>query len=269
MANVDDSQVVPEYYEFMKELLIDEMSIKTQIPAKVIVARDTRASGPHLLKALLACLKATSVEVVDYGYLTTPQLHYMVRCANTKDTQYEYGEATEEGYYRKTVTAFKTVMRGRTSNGNVTVDCANGVGGPKLRELIKYLPTAKEGGVDIKVVNDNVVKPEALNYEVRILDTLRRVQQYTESRPRLVWRGLRQDQTACSTLFKSRDSRALCLIRWRRGPHRLLLQRHRQRLQTSRRRPHRNPCRIVHRRAGQERWHRIKDQGRGRTNRLR
>ena len=52
-------------------------------------------------------------------------------------------------------------------NGSVTVDCANGVGGPKLRELIKYLPTPAEGGLEIKVVNDDVVEPERLNHQVR------------------------------------------------------------------------------------------------------
>ena len=59
-------------------------------------------------------------------------------------------------------------MHGRKPNGGVTVDCANGVGGPKLRELVKYLPTTAEGGLDIKVVNDDVVKPDRLNYQVSI-----------------------------------------------------------------------------------------------------
>ena len=91
-----------------------------------------------------------------------------MRCINTLNSPYEFGEPTEEGYYKKTANAFKTIMHGRSINGSVTVDCANGVGGPKLRELIKYLPSAKDGGIDIKVVNDDVVKPEALNLDVGI-----------------------------------------------------------------------------------------------------
>ena len=129
-------------------------------------ARDTRASGPQLVTALKAALDAVDVEYTDYGILTTPQLHYIVRCVNTLNTPYAFGEPTEQGYYEKMSKAFKTIMHGRTISGPVTVDCANGVGGPKLRELIKYLPTAKEGGIGIKVVNDDVVKPEALNFEV-------------------------------------------------------------------------------------------------------
>ena len=37
------------------------------------------------------------------GLLTTPQLHYIVCCENT---QGEYGEPTEEGYYKKLSDAF-------------------------------------------------------------------------------------------------------------------------------------------------------------------
>lgn len=98
--------------------------------------------------------------------MTTPQLHYLVRCINTKGTPHEYGKIAEEGYYEKTAAAFAKAMKGRKANGGVTVDCANGVGGEKLRKLIEYLPTAADGGVEIKVVNDDVVHPERLNHQV-------------------------------------------------------------------------------------------------------
>lgn len=55
-------------------------------------------------------------------------------------------------------------MRGVKVKGSLTVDCANGVGGPKLRELIKYLP--EDTGLDIKIVNDDVINPDSLNFEV-------------------------------------------------------------------------------------------------------
>lgn len=135
-------------------------------PARVVFARDTRASGSRLAGCLRSALTATGVEFEDFRYLTTPQLHYIVRCKNTLRTPYEYGEPTEEGYYKKLAHAFQVVMKSKSSSGPVTIDCANGVGGPKLRELAKKLPSAKEGGVDIKVVNDNVIEPDSLNYEV-------------------------------------------------------------------------------------------------------
>ena len=132
----------------------------------MIFARDTRASGPCLVTALTAALEASDTDYTDYKLLTTPQLHYITRCLNTKSTAYEYGEPTEQGYYKKMGAAFKAAMGAKKFNGPVTVDCANGVGGPKLRELIKYLPSPSEGGLEIKVVNDDVLEPERLNHQV-------------------------------------------------------------------------------------------------------
>jgi phosphoacetylglucosamine mutase len=81
---------------------------------------------------------------------------------NTKGTQYAYGDVSENGYYEKLAAAFKQAMKHHKVNGAVTVDCANGVGGPKLRELIKYLPKEL---IEVKVVNDDVLKPENLNMQ--------------------------------------------------------------------------------------------------------
>lgn len=161
LANTPLDQLGDVYDELVKEI-----DVKLDNPARVVFARDTRASGSRLVSVLSTALAATNVEFTDLKYLTTPQLHYVVRCRNTLGTPYEYGEPTEEGYYHKLSVAFKTVMRGRSTTGPVIVDCANGVGGPKLQELIKHLPSAKDGGVDIVVVNDNVINPESLNSEV-------------------------------------------------------------------------------------------------------
>lgn len=155
------------------EELIKEIDVNMENPARVVFARDTRASGSRLVGVLNAALTASEVEFIDWKYMTTPQLHYIVRCKNTLGTQYEYGEPNEKGYYEKLAGAYKRVMKGTKVKGSLTVDCANGVGGPKLKELIKYLPSVEEGGLDIKVVNDDVINPDSLNSEVRVPPTLR------------------------------------------------------------------------------------------------
>jgi phosphoacetylglucosamine mutase len=161
MANQTSPEDVSKFYQ----RIAAEQKIDLSKPANVVVARDTRASGSRLLGCLIDGLKAAGAEYKDYGFLTTPQLHYMVRCLNTEGTSEAYGVATEAGYYEKFSNAFKKAMGSKKPNGSLTVDCANGVGGPKLNELIKYLP-AKETGLEIFVVNDNVIKPEALNVDV-------------------------------------------------------------------------------------------------------
>jgi phosphoacetylglucosamine mutase len=155
----------------MYEKLTSELKVNPHAPARVIFARDTRASGASLVASLVDALEASAAEYTDFKLLTTPQLHYLVRCVNTKGTQYEYGDISEQGYYEKLAAAFKQAMKHHKVSGAVTIDCANGVGGPKLRELIKYLPKGDQpGGIDIKVVNDDVLKPENLNSQVHILD---------------------------------------------------------------------------------------------------
>lgn len=166
LANTASEDMGKAYEKLVNDTLVDEIRQLQDRPANIVIGRDTRASGPTLVKALKAALDAVGAKYTDYGYLTTPQLHYMVRCINTQNTPYAFGEATEEGYYKKMASAFKKIIYGRSIQGSVTVDCANGVGGPKLREMIKYLPSSKEGGIDIKVINDDVLRPEALNQDV-------------------------------------------------------------------------------------------------------
>jgi phosphoacetylglucosamine mutase len=161
MANQASPEAVEKYYQHIAET----QKIDLSTPANVVVARDTRASGARLLGCLLDGLKAAGAQYKDFGFLTTPQLHYTVRCLNTAGTPGAYGTPTEAGYYEKFSTAYHTAMGSKRINGGLTVDCANGVGGPKLNELIKYLAT-KDTGLQISVVNDNVVKPEALNVDV-------------------------------------------------------------------------------------------------------
>ncbi|KAF2748058.1 Phosphoacetylglucosamine mutase [Sporormia fimetaria CBS 119925] len=161
MANKATPDDVLEYYREIAET----QHINLDAPARVVVARDTRASGARLLGCLVDGLKAAGAEYKDYGFLTTPQLHYMVRCLNTEGQYDSYGTPTEKGYYEKFGAAFKHAMKGKKPSGGLIVDCANGVGGPKLNELIKYLPTKEEGGLDITVINDNVIKPESLNVD--------------------------------------------------------------------------------------------------------
>ncbi|KAL1390834.1 N-acetylglucosamine-phosphate mutase-like protein [Phyllosticta capitalensis] len=165
LANAETDQALVEAYN----KLATDLKVNQTAPARVIFARDTRASGSRLAGCLIDALEATGTESTDYKILTTPQLHYLVRCVNTKGTAHAYGEVSEKGYYEKMSAAFKKALKYRTipddapEDKGVIVDCANGVGGPKLRELLRYLPSPQDKGVKIKVVNEDVHKPENLN----------------------------------------------------------------------------------------------------------
>lgn len=79
-------------------------------PAKVLYARDTRPSGPSLVHALEDGLKSMGAEVRNEGVQTTPILHYLVRCVNTKGTKEAYGDDSVDGYMTKMTDAFKKLV---------------------------------------------------------------------------------------------------------------------------------------------------------------
>lgn len=176
----------------------------------MIFARDTRPSGAHLVSILAEALKVTETDYADYKLLTTPQLHYITRCLNTKGTPYEYGEPNEQGYYAKVAASFKAAMQGRPFFGPVTVDCANGIGGPKLRKLTKHLPSASEGGLEIIIVNEDVVNPDRLNYQVRAVRLTSKCI-LAELAALIVRSRFRQNEPASTSILPCNDSDEVCI----------------------------------------------------------
>ncbi|KAG1147130.1 hypothetical protein G6F37_007395 [Rhizopus arrhizus] len=146
------TQVVNEIIEINK--------IDLEVPASVIYAHDTRPSCPHLVKCLEQGLKVAGAKTINFGLKTTPMLHYLVRCINTQGTSDAYGEPTEEGYYKKLTNAFAAAVKGKTRLSTLQVDCANGVGAPKLRELTKYISSDV---LSVNIVNDQITALGQLN----------------------------------------------------------------------------------------------------------
>ncbi|KAI1490668.1 phosphoglucomutase/phosphomannomutase domain-containing protein [Biscogniauxia mediterranea] len=160
LVNAPSHEELVDYYQ----KLADTLKIDLSSHGKALMGRDTRPSGKTLVTAVSDALMATKTEYVDFKILTTPQLHYLTRCINTAGTPGAYGEVSEVGYYKKLVEAFYRALRGRKVTGTLSVDCANGVGGPKLSELLKHHDSQKTG-LDIKVCNDDVLRPEVLNLD--------------------------------------------------------------------------------------------------------
>ncbi|XP_068198391.1 phosphoacetylglucosamine mutase isoform X1 [Antennarius striatus] len=120
--------------------VVEKESIDMSQEGSVFVGRDTRSSSASLSQSVLDGVSALGGHSKDYGLLTTPQLHYMVRCQNT---QGKYGEATLEGYYKKLSQAFIQLTKNASNctddQKHLTVDAANGIGALKLREMECHL----------------------------------------------------------------------------------------------------------------------------------
>ncbi|XP_030054939.1 phosphoacetylglucosamine mutase isoform X2 [Microcaecilia unicolor] len=114
--------------------------INLQQEAFVAIGRDTRPSSEKLSQAVIDGVTALGVQYHDYGLVTTPQLHYIVCCRNTKE---QYGTSSVKGYYQKLTKAFAELCKQVSSYGDaprgVKVDGANGIGALKLKELENYL----------------------------------------------------------------------------------------------------------------------------------
>ncbi|KAJ9051267.1 hypothetical protein DSO57_1006189 [Entomophthora muscae] len=152
----DDDQLLQAVEELSKNLGIDNSN-----PSKVVFGRDTRPSGPKLIESLVDGIKSLKSEYQDFDIKTTPQLHYIVRCLNTLGKPDAYGEPTEKGYYSKLAKAFKSLMKNKEKPSPLTVDCANGVGAPKLRDLAVALGDS----LSIIIANDDVDSASKLNYQ--------------------------------------------------------------------------------------------------------
>lgn len=128
--------------------------------ATVYVARDTRPSSRHLCDLVIKGAEAAGATTKDYGLLSTPQLHYIVRAFNEGAPE---SVASEAGYYATLSAAYREVLgpapAKAEARGPLHLDCAQGVGGPKARELAK----AMEGQVVIAPRNLGEAPEDAAN----------------------------------------------------------------------------------------------------------
>ncbi|KAI5962262.1 PCM1 [Candida pseudojiufengensis] len=156
LANSSNEDLVSTLEKIVKDLNID-----LEVASNVVLGRDSRESSPRLSESTIDGLKSVpNTNYEDYGLLTTPELHYITKTYNDPN----FGEKTEHGYYEKLANSFKKVFEvsGNASKLDITIDAANGVGAPKVEELLKnYL--ANE--INFDVVNDKFQDPNLLNFE--------------------------------------------------------------------------------------------------------
>nr|QBG82659.1 N-phosphoacetylglucosamine mutase [Heortia vitessoides] len=144
LANVSDNDL-----ESTTEQIIKQVNADMSLKASVFIGMDTRYTSPRLAAAASNGVIALKGTPREFGIVTTPILHYCVKCRNDNT----YGIPTEEGYYEKIVGAFKTIRQKLPVFGeyNTTlyVDGANGVGGKKLNIIRKSL----DGELDLQLFN--------------------------------------------------------------------------------------------------------------------
>uniref|UniRef100_A0A0N5AUN0 Phosphoacetylglucosamine mutase n=1 Tax=Syphacia muris TaxID=451379 RepID=A0A0N5AUN0_9BILA len=146
LVNCSDSEYPSKCLHLEQELLSPSGSKF----GEVICGYDTRPSSKYLAEALQSGVSSAKCDFTLYGLLTTPQLHYIVRCRNNP----AYGEPHEDGYYQKYSNAFNafldTLNLNRDYSKKLIIDCANGVGSLKLKKL---LDSVRHGSIDYVLRN--------------------------------------------------------------------------------------------------------------------
>lgn len=148
LVNLNDEDLIAYIDNFVTSNKID-----WDIQAVVLIGRDTRESSPRLAESAMDGVKVMNGKIEDFGLLTTPQLHFLVRSTNDPS----YGFATEFGYYCKLSQAFLSLNHGdfspEKSNYNpcVVIDCANGVGSVKMTQMMDLINTQ----LDVSLVNSS------------------------------------------------------------------------------------------------------------------
>jgi len=134
LANAPDENVLEVFDSIASRLAID-LNKNDFGQACVVLGMDTRPHSKSLSDLSMDGIKALNGKFLHLGVVTTPQLHHVVRHMNLgpKDL------ASEAGYYKKVSLSFLDLIGDRQGSSKVVIDCAYGVGGPKVELLLKQV----------------------------------------------------------------------------------------------------------------------------------
>ncbi|CAF0819338.1 unnamed protein product [Rotaria sordida] len=154
LSSLDDNiHVLWDYLE----TLMTQLNVQLNDKSTVAIAYDTRQSSPLLSNIVKNAAEILNTNIMNFELMTTPQLHYTVRCYNDNEL---YGSCTEAGYFDKICTAFRKLIEARRYNLCMTsgakpaeqlaIDAANGIGAQKL----VYLNQRLSDLLTIEIFND-------------------------------------------------------------------------------------------------------------------
>ncbi|UYV60889.1 PGM3 [Cordylochernes scorpioides] len=148
LANVESEEVTAVLTSIIQS---EAIPVETAATATVLIGYDTRPSSKQFAAELRAGAEALKATVVDYGLLTTPQLHFLVWQYNLRPEPPQ-----EDLYYTTLVGAFLELRN--LSGGEprkryspcLKLDGANGVGALKAARLQASLGSA----LSLTILND-------------------------------------------------------------------------------------------------------------------
>lgn len=150
--------------EALKETTVEGKELK------IIIGRDTRQSSERFssfcTKFFNNILTATheKIKFIDYGVVTTPQLHFIVRKHTIKQQTDKFDILNE--YFNEFFQPFIEVMSNLKSSRfkKLYIDCANGAGAVQLEKL-KEIYSKKTNQIEIELINTDYDDYSKLNVD--------------------------------------------------------------------------------------------------------
>ncbi|ADM10916.1 phosphoacetyl-glucosamine mutase [Encephalitozoon intestinalis ATCC 50506] len=144
IVNCDDDKLPREMKRILRSCS-NQSELGEGVQGHVVLGRDTRDSGKKLCDNIRSVLSKLNCTVDDYGVVTTPELHFLVRRCNVENKVVDKTE-----YLKNIVSNFSRLSSLTKGNFKTMVDTANGVAGMKLKELDEML----EGRLNYGILND-------------------------------------------------------------------------------------------------------------------
>ncbi|KAM0679454.1 Phosphoglucomutase-3 [Glugoides intestinalis] len=119
-------------------------NMNDSIKGNVIIGRDTRLSGATITESIKEVLGSYRCNVFDYGIVTCPEMHFLIRKCNEKNKMVEKSMYIDNLYNN-----FVELKKITNNSIGFGIDTANGVAKMKIDELI-----AKDADFGAEVLND-------------------------------------------------------------------------------------------------------------------
>lgn len=114
------------------------------IIGNVVLGRDNRESGIQLTENIKEVLKAYKCHVYDYGIVSCPEMHFLIRQSNDNN------KIVDKSIYINHLYSSFVKLKGVTGTElGFGIDTANGVGGIKINELFE-----KDKSIQLEILND-------------------------------------------------------------------------------------------------------------------
>ena len=149
IVGYDGSMIQKKEEEIIENYINKAISIKETYdfisPKKIYIGNDTRESCIKIKEEINRGIISMSfiIKIVDFGIVSTPQHHYLVK----------YNFENSEKYFYK----YKDLNNLNIDFSNLIIDCANGVGYITLNKLKNKL------NLKYKLINNKINKYELLN----------------------------------------------------------------------------------------------------------